>query len=93
MNSEFKGSWDWQWPEIGTSREPGTVVMDVLTAANNCFALDLCLKLCEEKRTENVFFSPLSISTALAMVFLGAKGSTNQQMAKVRVMNGLCWSR
>ncbi|XP_043575400.1 serpin B6-like isoform X2 [Chiloscyllium plagiosum] len=58
-------------------------MMDVLTVANNCFALDLCLKLCEKKRTENVFFSPLSISTALAMVFLGAKGSTNQQMAKV----------
>ncbi|XP_020386540.1 serpin B6-like [Rhincodon typus] len=63
--------------------------MDILTDANNCFALDLYLKLCEETRTENIFFSPLSISTALAMVFLGAKGNTNKQMAKVLHFGGV----
>src|SRR5947209_1027963 len=31
----------------------------------------------------NLFFSPTSISTALAMAYAGAKGQTAQQMAKV----------
>ncbi|XP_078395665.1 leukocyte elastase inhibitor-like [Cetorhinus maximus] len=57
--------------------------MGVLTDANIGFALDLYQKLCEDNTTENIFFSPLSITTALAMVYLGAKGSTSKQMAKV----------
>ncbi|XP_067857863.1 serpin B6-like isoform X2 [Heptranchias perlo] len=57
--------------------------MGRLTDANNDFALDLYKKLCEDNRTENIFFSPLSISAALAMVYLGAKERTATQMAKV----------
>ncbi|XP_067910795.1 leukocyte elastase inhibitor-like isoform X2 [Heterodontus francisci] len=57
--------------------------MGVLTDAINGFALDLYRKLCEDNRTENIFFSPLSTSAALSMVYLGAKGSTSKQMAKV----------
>ncbi|MDR1968832.1 MAG: serpin family protein [Burkholderiaceae bacterium] len=49
-------------------------------AVNNVFAYDLYAKL---KSTEgNLFFSPLSVSTALAMTYAGAKGNTAEQMQK-----------
>ncbi|XP_051025688.1 serpin B6 isoform X6 [Acomys russatus] len=53
--------------------------MDALEKANGTFALNL-LKLFGEDGSKNVFFSPMSISSALAMVFMGAKGSTASQM-------------
>lgn len=49
---------------------------------NSTFALDL-LRVVGKDRTKNVFFSPMSISSAMAMVYLGAKGNTAAQMAKV----------
>ena len=47
----------------------------------NAFAGDLYARLRAEKG--NVFFSPYSISTALAMTSTGAKGETLSQMQKV----------
>jgi serpin B len=48
---------------------------------NNAFAVSLYTKL----RTEegNLFFSPYSISTALAMTYAGAEGKTATEMAEV----------
>ncbi|XP_014353311.2 leukocyte elastase inhibitor isoform X3 [Latimeria chalumnae] len=51
-----------------------------LTSANTNFALDLFKKLNETNKSGNIIFSPLSISSALAMVYLGAKGNTATQM-------------
>ncbi len=51
--------------------------------ANNKFAFDLYIKLTEEKQQENIFFSPFSISTALAMTFEDARKETAKQIAKV----------
>jgi serpin B len=48
---------------------------------NNCFALELYQKLQGEKG--NLFLSPYSISTALAMTYAGARGQTQEQMAQV----------
>ena len=56
--------------------------MDALREANGTFALNL-LKIVGEDSSENVFFSPMSISSALAMVFMGAKGNTASQMIQV----------
>ncbi|XP_059119204.1 serpin B6-like [Peromyscus eremicus] len=53
--------------------------MDSLQEANGTFALNL-LKILGEDGSKNVFFSPMSISSALAMVFMGAKGNTASQM-------------
>lgn len=58
--------------------------MDALSEANGTFALNLLRKLGEDK-SKNVFFSPMSISSALAMVLLGGKGNTAAQMVQVRV--------
>jgi serpin B len=48
-------------------------------AGNTAFALDLYQQLRTEKG--NVFYSPFSISEALAMTFAGARGETATQMA------------
>ncbi|XP_066578727.1 leukocyte elastase inhibitor [Amia ocellicauda] len=56
--------------------------MEGLSSANTQFALELFRRLSATKPSGNVFFSPLSISSALAMVYLGAKGETASQMAK-----------
>jgi serpin B len=52
-----------------------------LVAGNNRFALDLYQKL-NSKPDEPLFFSPYSISTALAMTYAGARGDTATEMAK-----------
>ena len=47
-------------------------------AGNNSFALDLYARLREEEG--NLFLSPFSISTALAMTYAGADGETGKQI-------------
>lgn len=59
--------------------------MDDFGEANGTFAINLLKMLGEEDNSQNVFFSPLSISSALAMVFMGAKGDTAAQMSQVGV--------
>ncbi|XP_039609388.1 leukocyte elastase inhibitor-like [Polypterus senegalus] len=56
--------------------------MESLSEANSQFSLDLFKKL-SETNSGNIFFSPLNISTALAMVLLGARGNTAAQMEQV----------
>uniref|UniRef100_A0A8C5D2R8 Serpin B6 n=2 Tax=Gadus morhua TaxID=8049 RepID=A0A8C5D2R8_GADMO len=53
-----------------------------LTEANTTFTLALFKKITEENMSGNVFYSPLSISSALAMVLLGARGNTSTQMSE-----------
>lgn len=65
----------------GAGAEQLTTDRDKLVVGNNRFALDLYGKLKDEKG--NVFVSPYSISTALAMVYAGARGETAGSMAKV----------
>jgi serpin B len=50
-----------------------------LAAGNNAFAFDLYQSL--RSGEGNLLFSPYSISGALAMVYAGARGQTEQQMA------------
>ncbi|XP_074432188.1 heterochromatin-associated protein MENT-like isoform X1 [Larus michahellis] len=56
--------------------------MESLSVSTNSFTLDLYKKLNETSKGQNIFFSPWSIATALAMVYLGAKGDTATQMAE-----------
>ncbi|KAK9961518.1 hypothetical protein ABG768_009302 [Culter alburnus] len=57
--------------------------MEVLSAANTQFSLNLFKKISGGNASGNVFYSPVSISSALAMVSLGARGNTAAQMFKV----------
>ncbi len=53
---------------------------DSLVLSNSTFAFDLYRQLCS--REGNLFFSPYSISTALALAYAGARGNTEKQMAQ-----------
>lgn len=50
---------------------------------DNQFAVDLYAQLDREQPSKNLFFSPTSISLALAMTSAGARGPTQSEMAKV----------
>ncbi|XP_023806208.1 leukocyte elastase inhibitor-like isoform X6 [Oryzias latipes] len=56
--------------------------LNTLSKANTKFSLDLFKQLSNEDKMANVFYSPFSISSALAMVMLGARGTTASQMTK-----------
>ncbi|MBD1880445.1 serpin family protein [Coleofasciculus sp. FACHB-T130] len=58
-----------------------SALLDTVVEGNSSFALDLYNRL--RKQEGNLFFSPYSISTALAMTYAGAGGQTATEMAKV----------
>nr|XP_048299829.1 plasminogen activator inhibitor 2 [Myodes glareolus]XP_048299830.1 plasminogen activator inhibitor 2 [Myodes glareolus]XP_048299831.1 plasminogen activator inhibitor 2 [Myodes glareolus]XP_048299832.1 plasminogen activator inhibitor 2 [Myodes glareolus]XP_048299833.1 plasminogen activator inhibitor 2 [Myodes glareolus]XP_048299834.1 plasminogen activator inhibitor 2 [Myodes glareolus] len=61
--------------------------MEELSMANTVFALNILKHIEQTNSAQNIFFSPWSISSTLAMVFLGARGNTEHQMAKVLQFN------
>ncbi len=52
-----------------------------IVSANNQFAFDLYAKY--KSKEGNIFFSPYSISTALAMAYEGARGKTQEEIQAV----------
>ncbi|MEX0704772.1 MAG: serpin family protein [Planctomycetales bacterium] len=67
----------------GLKKAQSPVPEDVktLVQGNNRFAFDLYRKL-RADQSGNLFYSPYSISTALAMTYAGADGETATQMAR-----------
>jgi len=64
--------------------KPNLFQADNISNANNQFAVDLYLRYAKEKNpNENIFFSPFSVSSAMAMVYEGAKGQTAQEIGGV----------
>jgi serpin B len=66
---------------VSISRETAEVSPDLLTeqaASNNRFAINMYKQLTEEGK--NLFFSPYSITVALAMTAAGGVGDTKQQI-------------
>ncbi|HEY42734.1 MAG TPA: serpin family protein [Anaerolineae bacterium] len=63
-----------------TSPLIGATDLAELTVGNTAFALDLYQSLREGEG--NLFFSPYSISLALAMTYAGARGETEREMAQ-----------
>ncbi|NWQ67661.1 SPB10 protein, partial [Neopipo cinnamomea] len=57
--------------------------MEVVSTSVGKFTVDLFNKLNETNKGKNLFFSPWSISAALALTYLGAKGNTATEMAEV----------
>jgi len=53
----------------------------IVVTGNNQFALELYAKL--RGKEGNLFFSPYSVSTALALTYAGARGQTEAQMTNV----------
>lgn len=71
-------------PSAPPAARPAAPAGDVAEAAKgiNAFALDLYARLADEKKGENIFFSPYSVSTALSMTYAGARGNTAAEMRK-----------
>ena len=59
--------------------------LETLVEGNNTFAFDLYHSLVDAEG--NLFFSPHSISAALAMAYAGARGDTERQMAETLQFN------
>jgi serpin B len=55
--------------------------LQTVVKGNSTFGFDLYQELKDEEG--NLFFSPYSISTALAMTYAGARGQTEKEMAEV----------
>lgn len=55
--------------------------LQIVVKGNSDFGFDLYQELKDEEG--NLFFSPYSISTALAMTYAGARGQTEREMAEV----------
>lgn len=58
--------------------------MQSVVEANNKFTMDLYQALRNDERftNQNLFYSLSSLSTALAMTFMGARGNTAKQMSE-----------
>lgn len=64
-----------------TAAEQTSEHTDEIVQNNSAFALDLYRQLADQPGFDNLFFSPFSISVALAMVYAGAEGQTAGQIA------------
>jgi len=70
----------------GLTAQSGTANRNDLHAvvdSNNQFAIDLYRKVNAQDAGKNIFVSPFSVSTALAMTFEGSSNKTRTQMAGV----------
>ncbi|XP_010116497.1 PREDICTED: ovalbumin-related protein Y-like [Chlamydotis macqueenii] len=56
--------------------------MSSISAANAEFCFDVFKEVKVYHANDNIFYSPLNIISALAMVYLGARGNTQSQMEK-----------
>jgi len=61
---------------------PHSIDVHALVAANSQFAFDLYHELAKESPDKNLFFSPESISYALAMTYAGAQGNTATEIGQ-----------
>lgn len=59
------------------------LTMDAIQAANTAFLVDLFKKLCEMDKRANFIFTPLSLSTSLALAYKAANGDTATQIKQV----------
>ena len=73
----------WKYLEGGNSGDEKPAGGNAAVTANNGFAIDLYRQLAKEKQGKNLFFSPYSMMSALAMTAEGARGETAAQMGKV----------
>jgi len=72
------------WGEGAPAPAVGKSDLAAVAGGNNAFAFDLYGRLrAAAKVDENLFLSPMSISTALGMTYSGARGETASQMSTV----------
>ncbi len=75
-----------------TAAKPKIVVNPKLIEANTRFSFKLFSEVLKQDGKKNVFVSPSSVAIALSMVYNGAKGETQQAIAKALEMQGMSLS-
>ena len=82
-NSDYKAVSKDGFIAVDDSASTSNGVMQVITA-NNQFAVDMYQQINEQpdQAEDNVFFSPYSLSTAMAMLYAAAEGETKAQIQK-----------
>ncbi len=70
-------------------KDPGPVPDAKVVAAANGFGLRLFTEMAAGNEGANVFISPASIATGMAMTYNGAAGNTRASMAKALGLNGV----
>lgn len=61
--------------------------LNIVYEANGTFAVNLLRMLCNNNPSKNVCYSPINISSALAMFLLGVKGNTEIQISEVSCLS------
>jgi serpin B len=75
---------------VATPRPNSATTMNsTLAAASNAFGFDLFQQLQRQAENKNLFFSPLSVTVALAMTYNGAAGETKNAMARALKIEGM----
>ena len=70
-------------PSPSVTAPPATASISSVTDANNRFSASLYRQLAAGDATGNIFFSPFSISSALAITYEGARGTTADEIRSV----------
>ncbi|HEY9805521.1 MAG TPA: serpin family protein, partial [Candidatus Obscuribacterales bacterium] len=76
-------------PQTQAALPAPDVVSDKLVAANTTFGFKLFAQALKTDAGKNVFISPASVAIALGMTYNGAKGETQQAMARALELQGL----
>ncbi|HEY9861337.1 MAG TPA: serpin family protein [Candidatus Obscuribacterales bacterium] len=76
-------------PNPQTAMSQADTLNSKLVTANTRFGLKLFAQALKADAGKNVFISPSSVAIALAMTYNGAKGDTQQAMAKALELQGL----
>jgi serpin B len=66
-----------------------TTIEQSLVKANRKFAFQLFSQVNQQEKQKNIFISPNSVAIALSLLYNGADGNTQEQMAQVLELSGL----
>lgn len=61
---------------------------DVVAECQSQFGMDMYSLMASKDKTSNIFFSPTSIATVLAMTYAGSRGETEKQLKSVLHLEG-----
>lgn len=88
VRADLDGQWDMiNQKAMAPPFEPTPEQLNELVQGNTDFAFDLYKRIIQMEDGRSFFFSPYSISTAMAMAYAGARNETQAQMATVMHYN------
>lgn len=73
---------------VSQDKEKGELSDKVISSANK-FGIKLFNNILKKDKDKNIFLSPFSVNTALAMTYNGSDGTTKEAMEKTLELNGL----